>query len=100
MSVSTAPQGLAQLCKLAYIKVPELEEEFGIEAAEYLSTTIGDRVLTARIVERDTSGGKVKGQGTGPCLIVMADDPETQVSVNVAILEVICVSSYVYLASW
>ncbi|KAL2643329.1 hypothetical protein R1flu_010916 [Riccia fluitans] len=86
-SVAAAPQGLAQLCKLAYIKVPELEEDFGIEAAEYLSSTIGDKVLTARVIERDTSGGKVKGQGTGPCLIVMADDAATQLNVNAAVLE-------------
>jgi staphylococcal nuclease domain-containing protein 1 len=35
-SVSAAP-GLAQLCSLAYIKIPNLEEDFGQEAAEYLS---------------------------------------------------------------
>ncbi|BBN01059.1 staphylococcal nuclease domain-containing protein 1 [Marchantia polymorpha subsp. ruderalis] len=79
--------GVAQLCKLAYIKVPDLEEEFGIEAAEYLSNTIGDKVLTARVVEKDTSGGKVKGQGTGPCLIVMMEDAETHASINTNIVE-------------
>lgn len=31
------PPGLAQLCNLEYMKVPALEEEFGQEAAEYLS---------------------------------------------------------------
>lgn len=33
-SVSLAP-GLAQLCSLAYIKVPDLEEDCGPEAAEF-----------------------------------------------------------------
>ena len=43
-SVSNAP-GLAQLCSLAHIKVPSLEEDGGQEAAEFLSsyTFIGSK---------------------------------------------------------
>uniref|UniRef100_A0A6V7QV73 Tudor domain-containing protein n=1 Tax=Ananas comosus var. bracteatus TaxID=296719 RepID=A0A6V7QV73_ANACO len=35
-SVSSEP-GLAQLCKLAYIKLPDIEDDFGYEAMAYLS---------------------------------------------------------------
>ncbi|KAL5724528.1 Translin-1 [Ranunculus cassubicifolius] len=87
-SVSSAP-GLAQLCTLAYIKVPSLEEDFGQEAAEYLSnyTLNSTRELRAMIEERDASGGKVKGQGTGPLLIVTLVDVEAGSSINAAMLE-------------
>ncbi|KAH0852942.1 hypothetical protein HID58_093619 [Brassica napus] len=70
-SVSSAP-GLAQLCRLAYLKVPSLEEDFGPEAGEYLhSVTLGSgKEFKAVVEERDTSGGKVKGQGTGTELAV------------------------------
>ncbi|KAL6003572.1 Translin-1 [Asimina triloba] len=88
-SVSSA-LGLAQLCSLAYIKVPNLEEDFGQEAAEYLSECILDnsRELRAMIEERDTSGGKVKGQGTGTVLVVTLVDVEAGSSVNAAMLKV------------
>ncbi|KAK9104002.1 hypothetical protein Scep_020846 [Stephania cephalantha] len=87
-AVSSSP-GLAQLCSLAYIKVPSLEEDFGQEAAEYLSeyTLNSSRELRAMIEERDTSGGKVKGQGTGTVLIVTLVDVEAGSSVNAAMLE-------------
>ncbi|XP_029117522.1 ribonuclease TUDOR 1 isoform X2 [Elaeis guineensis] len=87
-SVSSSP-GLAQLCSLAYIKVPNLEDDFGQEAAEYLSecTLNSSREFRAMVEERDTSGGKVKGQGTGTVLIVTLVDVEAGTSVNAAMLQ-------------
>lgn len=88
-SVSSAP-GLAQLCRLAYIKVPSLEEDFGPEAGEYLHTiTLGSgKEFKAVIEERDASGGKVKGQGTGTELVVTLIAVDDEVSVNAAMLQV------------
>lgn len=87
-SVSSSP-GLAQLCKLAYIKVPNLEDEFGQEAAEYLSICAlnTSKEFRAMIEDRDTSGGKVKGQGTGTVLLVTLVDVEAETSVNAALLQ-------------
>uniref|UniRef100_A0A1D1XXB6 Ribonuclease n=1 Tax=Anthurium amnicola TaxID=1678845 RepID=A0A1D1XXB6_9ARAE len=86
--VSSAP-GIALLCSLAYIKVPNLDEDFGQEAAEFLSEyTLGSsKEFKAQIEERDTSAGKVKGQGTGPMLIVTLIDPESGSSVNAEMLQ-------------
>lgn len=87
-SVSSAP-GLAHLCSLAYIKVPSLEEDFGQEAAEYLSehTLNGPKEFRAKVEERDTSGGKVKGQGTGTNLIVTLVAVDAEISINAAMLQ-------------
>lgn len=88
-SVSSAP-GLAQLCSLAYVKVPSLEEDFGQEAAEYLSehTLNSSMEFRAMVEERDLSGGKVKGQGTGPVLVVTLVAVDAEISVNAAMLQV------------
>ncbi|XP_027338494.1 ribonuclease TUDOR 1-like [Abrus precatorius] len=87
-SVSAAP-GLAQLCSLAYIKIPNLEEDFGQEAAEYLSelTLNSGKEFRAKVEERDTSGGKVKGQGTGTILAVTLVAVDAEISVNAAMLQ-------------
>uniref|UniRef100_A0A803NVN4 Ribonuclease n=1 Tax=Cannabis sativa TaxID=3483 RepID=A0A803NVN4_CANSA len=87
-SVSAAP-GLAQLCNLAYIKVPGLEDDFGEEAAEYLSelTLSSSKEFRAKIEERDASGGKVKGQGTGPIISVTLVAVDAEISVNAAMLQ-------------
>ncbi|KAI6675771.1 hypothetical protein NL676_003677 [Syzygium grande] len=63
--------GLAQLCNLAYIKVPTLDEDFGQEAAVYLSelTLSSSEEFKVTVEERDTSGGKVKGHRTGIVLM-------------------------------
>ncbi|ESW31933.1 hypothetical protein PHAVU_002G280100 [Phaseolus vulgaris] len=87
-SVSAAP-GLAQLCSLAYVKVPNLEEDFGQEAAEYLSelTLNSGKEFRAKVEEKDTSGGKAKGQGTGTVLAVTLVAVDSEISVNAAILQ-------------
>nr|CAL38976.1 TUDOR protein with multiple SNc domains [Picea abies] len=87
-SVSSAP-GLAQLCSLAYIKVPGLEEDFGQEAAEYFSdcTLRSSKELMAMVEGRDTTGGKVKGQGTGTVLLVTLVDVEAETSINATMLQ-------------
>ncbi|KAJ7569603.1 hypothetical protein O6H91_01G085700 [Diphasiastrum complanatum] len=88
VSVGAAVQGLAQLCSLAYIKVPELEEDFGVEAAELLSaSTIGDKKIMMKVEDKDLSGGKVKGQGTGTRLVVTLVDVETTRSINATLVE-------------
>lgn len=86
-SVSSAP-GLAQLCSLAYVKVPSLEEDFGQEAAEYLSEHTLNSEFRAMVEEKDLSGGKVKGQGTGPVLVVTLVAVDAEISVNAAMLQV------------
>ncbi|XVF49480.1 hypothetical protein PTKIN_Ptkin04bG0016200 [Pterospermum kingtungense] len=87
-SVSTSP-GLAQLCSLAFLKVPTLDDEFGHEAAQYLSEqTLGSSLqFKAMIEEKDTSGGKVKGQGTGTILIVTLVAEKSELSINAAMLQ-------------
>ncbi|XWS47726.1 hypothetical protein CRYUN_Cryun13aG0009400 [Craigia yunnanensis] len=88
-SVSASP-GLAQLCSLAFLKVPTLDDEFGTEAAQFLSEqTLGISLqFTAMIEERDVSGGKVKGQGTGTVLIVNLLAEKLDLGINAAMLQV------------
>ncbi|CAI7925679.1 unnamed protein product [Closterium sp. NIES-53] len=81
--------GLAQLCRLAHVKVPGLEEDFGQEAAEEVQGLTGGKTLLARVEERDASAGtKVKGQGSGVCWVVTLVDSETSTSVNASLLQV------------
>ncbi|XP_004292750.1 PREDICTED: staphylococcal nuclease domain-containing protein 1-like [Fragaria vesca subsp. vesca] len=85
-SLAAAP-GLAQLCSLAHVKVPSLEEEFGQEAGEYLSECILDKEFTAEIEGRDISGGKfAKGRGTGPALMVTLVASDNVDSINAVVL--------------
>ncbi|XP_074294378.1 ribonuclease TUDOR 2-like [Silene latifolia] len=81
--------GLAQLASLAFVKVPSLEEDYGQEAAEYLSelTLSSSQPFNAVIEERDTSGGKAKGQGTGTVLLVSLVDEESSSNVSAAMLK-------------
>lgn len=97
-SVSSAP-GLAQLCTLAFVKVPELEDDYGQEAAVRLSEHIlsSPKEFKAVIEERDTSGGKVKGQGTGTIFMVTLVDPETDLSINATMLQV-CMYYFTFLS--
>lgn len=87
-SVSSAP-GLAQLCSLAYLKVPSLEEDYGQEAAVRLSEHLlsAPKEFKAIIEDRDLSGGKVKGQGTGNVLMVTLVDTESDTSINAIMLQ-------------
>ncbi|KAM7273402.1 hypothetical protein ACFE04_028066 [Oxalis oulophora] len=87
-SVSAAP-GISQLCKLAYIKVPTLDEEYGEDAGHFLSeqTLSGPKEFRAMIEEKDLSGGKVKGQGTGPILFVTLVAVDSEISVNSAMVQ-------------
>ncbi|KAK8537748.1 hypothetical protein V6N12_043896 [Hibiscus sabdariffa] len=87
-SLSVTP-GLAQLCSLAFLKVPSLDDEFGTDAAQFLSEqTLGSSVqFKVAIEERDTSGGKVKGQGTGTVLIVTLFTGDPEDSINAAMLK-------------
>ncbi|XWS60174.1 hypothetical protein CRYUN_Cryun07bG0012700 [Craigia yunnanensis] len=87
-SISASP-ALAQLCSLAFLKVPTLDDEFGTEAAQFLSEqTLGSSLqFKVMIEERDVSGGKVKGQGTGTVLIVTLLAEKSDLSINAAMLQ-------------
>lgn len=87
-SVSSPAQGLATLCSLAHIRVPELEEDCGEEAAEFLSECVANKPLLMKVEDKDTSGGKVKGKGTGPRSIVTLIDPESSRTIQSLMLEV------------
>lgn len=87
-SVSSPAQGLAMLCSLAHIRVPELEEDCGEEAAEFLSDCVANKPLLMKVEEKDTSGGKVKGKGTGPRSIVTLIEPESSRTIQSLMLEV------------
>lgn len=88
-SVSSAP-GLAQLCSLAFVKVPGLADDYGQEAAVRLSEHLlsSPKEFRAVIEEKDASAGKVKGQGTGTVFLVSLIDSEAELSVNAIMLQV------------
>ncbi|GAB2257923.1 hypothetical protein Droror1_Dr00014083 [Drosera rotundifolia] len=88
-SAALSAPGLAKLCSLAYLRVPILFDDGGEDAALYLSdrTLSSGRTFKAQVEERDTSGGVVKGQGTGPLLVVTLLDPEDDSSINEAMLQ-------------
>ncbi|KAI3463513.1 hypothetical protein Pfo_020176 [Paulownia fortunei] len=87
-SVSSAP-GLAQLCSLAFVKVPGLADDYGQEAAVRLSEHLlsAPKEFRAVIEEKDTSAGKVKGQGTGTIFLVTLIDTEADMSINATMLQ-------------
>lgn len=86
-SVSATP-GLAQLCSLAYLKVPTLTQDHGEEAAEFLTEYTLSKEFSAIIEDRDLTGGKVKGQGTGPVFLVTLVAANEEISINAAMLQV------------
>ena len=72
---------------LAYLRVPDLDDDFGQEAAYLLSKLVADRRLQARTEERQ----KLLKTGKGlpdDRLHVLLTDPTTSVSVNAAVLQV------------
>ncbi|PPD95175.1 hypothetical protein GOBAR_DD07794 [Gossypium barbadense] len=77
------------LLMLHYQQHLGFNDEFGTEAAQYWSEqTLGSSLqFKAVIEERDTSEGKIKGQGTGTCLVLtfFTEDPED--SINEAMLK-------------
>ncbi|KAG8388177.1 hypothetical protein BUALT_Bualt02G0098700 [Buddleja alternifolia] len=87
-SVSAGP-GLAQLCSLAFVKVPGEEEDYGQEAGLRLCEHIlsGPKEFRAVIEEKDLSLGKVKGKGTGPVFMVTLIDTEADKSINAIMLQ-------------
>lgn len=87
-SVLVPAQGLAQLCSLAHIKVPELEDDCGEEAAEFLLDCVANKPLMMKIEDKDTKGGRVKGRGTGHHLVVTLSDPESSKTIQSLMLEV------------
>lgn len=88
-SLSLTPP-LAQLCSLAYIKIPALEDEYGPEAAEFLNehTYNSSNEFRALVEERDSSGGKLKGQGTGTLLHVTLVAVDAEISINTLMVQV------------
>ncbi|KAG8081814.1 hypothetical protein GUJ93_ZPchr0014g46995 [Zizania palustris] len=88
-SISSVPP-LARLCRLAFVKVPDLSEYLGRQAAMYLSTILlaSKKEFEATVEERDALGGKLRGQGTGEILSVTLLDEESDNSINAEMLEV------------
>ncbi|KAI7986472.1 Ribonuclease TUDOR 1 [Camellia lanceoleosa] len=82
-------RAMCSVMQPCFTKIPSLEEDYGQEAAVHLSeyTLNGPKEFKVRIEERDTSGGKVKGQGTGTVLMVNLIDTETNSSINAALLK-------------
>lgn len=79
---------LAKLCSLAFIKVPDLMDDLGEQAAEYLSMLLLGKGFTATIEECANVGAKLEGQGTGQMLILTLVDEDDEISINAAMLEV------------
>ena len=80
--------GLAQLCSLAYVTVPRVEEAYGKEAALSLCDHVLGKEFRAIIEDKHTLGGKGKGPGTGTIHIVTLGDTEAELSINAVMLKV------------
>eukprot|EP00299_Pterocystis_sp_00344_P018055 c9026_g1_i1.p1 GENE.c9026_g1_i1~~c9026_g1_i1.p1 ORF type:complete len:890 (+),score=268.03 c9026_g1_i1:30-2672(+) len=62
--------------RFAYLKVPALTDDFGVEAAEYVDSLIGGRTLTVQIENKD-----------GNVLELLLSDPESEKSANARLLQ-------------
>eukprot|EP00898_Chlorokybus_atmophyticus_P005051 jgi/Chlat1/5547/Chrsp369S00840 len=72
----------AQLCQLAFLKVPKLDEDFGMDAANLFGRLVAGKELTACVEEVDRTGGK-----QGSKLMVTLVVPGLQETVNIALLK-------------
>ena len=54
----------------------------------------------AVLEERDNTAGKAKGRGTGNVLIVTLVEPDSEISINAAMLEVYMASPFSILSIW
>lgn len=59
---------------MVYIRVLELEDDFGEEVVEYLLDLVVNKFLFMKVEDKDIIGGKVRGKGIGICLIVILID--------------------------
>ncbi|KAF2536746.1 hypothetical protein F2Q70_00001386 [Brassica cretica] len=95
--IVNAPRGAVEMINLKacsaletfhYIKLPSLKDDFGPEEGKYLhAVTLGNgKYFNPLIEERDTYGGKVKGQCTGAEIAVTLMAVNNEISVNVAML--------------
>jgi len=76
---SAAP--LAVACRLAFVKSPSLEEDYGVESAEMLHSLIGSGQILAGRVEERTSD-IVQGKKPEQILHVALVDPQTNQNIS------------------
>ena len=77
---------LAFACKLAWIKPPTLEEDYGYEAAEFLQTMIGGgQVLVCQVEERASE--VVQGKKAETVAKVILSDPATNEMVQMEMVK-------------
>ncbi|KAK3258937.1 hypothetical protein CYMTET_32042 [Cymbomonas tetramitiformis] len=75
---------LAVKCQLAYLKVPSLNEDFGMEAATALSEMVFGCTLAVRLEGREAAAGK---WGGGDTMLVTLIDADASASVNARLVE-------------
>ncbi len=68
---------LAFACKLAHVKAPTLEEDYGYEAAEFLQQLVGRGQVLSATVEERASETLAGGRKPEPVLRVRVSDPAT-----------------------
>ena len=90
-----SPPPLALPGELAFVKVPSVDADFGIEAAEYMSSLVANKKLLAKVEDREKwEGAKGRG-GIGNLLKLSLREPteaagsslSTPLSVNAQMLK-------------